>query len=123
MLGRRVVGRARVALLSVLVAGAISGASASSAEAWYAGNVYVVVSNGHCVGGGRIVFMQAAVDVMWSGGDWGDNILYPRVRIGDTNTINVRALCDRAWYQGPDYWINVVGRTFRPTYNGQTIWL
>ena len=115
--------RLRLALLCVLVAGAVSSVSATSAEPWYAGNVYLVVTNGNCVGGGNVIFIQGAVDYMWSGGDWGDNIIYPRVRIGDTNTFNGRAFCTRPWYRGGGYWINVVGRTFRPSYNGQTIWM
>jgi hypothetical protein len=62
------------------------------------------------------------VDNAWLGGDWGDNIVYPRVRVLDTNTFNARAYCDRPWYQGPGYWIDVVWKQFRPTANGQTLW-
>lgn len=115
--------RAYLTVVAVLVAGALLGSTASVAQAWYPGNVYLVVSNAHCFAGGSIVYMQGAVDTMWTGGDWGDNILYPRVRIGDTNQYNGYAYCSRPWYQGGTYRIYVLGRFFRPSYNGQTIWL
>ncbi len=108
-----------VAVLAVLAVGAFG---ASSASAAYYGNAYIVVGNWNCPGGGGVTGIFGAVDWAWSGGDWGDNIIYPRVRVGDTNTFNGRAYCNRPWWRGGGYWVNVVGRQFRPTAHNQTFW-
>jgi len=70
-----------------------------------------------------VVYVGGAVDNTWTGGDTGDNIIYPRVRIGVTNIFNGRAFCDRPWYDPRgDYWINVIWWQFKPTGNRQTFW-
>jgi hypothetical protein len=92
------------------------------ASAYPYGNVYLVVGNWNCVGGGKVTGVFGAVDQVWTGGDWGNNIIYPRVDLNRTNTFNGRAYCDRPWYQGPDYWINVTWWRFYPTRTGQTFW-
>jgi len=107
---------------TVLALTAAFGVTAAPASAWYYGNSYIVVGNWNCVGGGKVIGIFGAVDQTWTGGDWGDNIIYPRVRVGLVNTFNGRAYCDRPWYQGPDYWINVTWKQFRPTANRQTFW-
>lgn len=108
--------------LTLLSGAAVTVAAAPPAHAWYPGNAYLVVGNWNCVGGGKVTGVFGSVDNMWSGGDWGDNIIYPRVRIGAQNTFNGRAYCSRAWYKGGDYWINVTWWRFTPTANNQTFW-
>jgi hypothetical protein len=119
----RIRKRLVAALAGVGMAAALSVASAPPAHAWYRGQSWIVVSNANCVGGGKIIGVWGAVDNMWSGGDWGDNVLYVTSRIGDVNTFNGRAFCDRPWYDPRgDYYINVVWKQFRPTANNQTFW-
>ncbi len=115
--------RLRNLLVALAAACVLLAASAASASAWWYGNAYVVVGNWNCVGGGHVTGIFGAVDNAWSGGDWGDNVVYPRVRIGATNTFNARAYCDRPWWDPRgDYWVNVVWKTFTPTANRQTFW-
>jgi hypothetical protein len=85
-------------------------------------NVWIVVDNRNCVGGGTVIGVWGAVDWVWSGGDWGDNVLYPRAELYRTNTFSGRAYCQRPWYRGGDYWINVTWKQFYPTRSGQTFW-
>jgi hypothetical protein len=114
--------RLKPAVVATIVAAGLVGAGASPASASYYGNAYLVVGNWNCIGGGSVVGVGGAVDNVWSGGDWGDNIIYPRVRVGDTNTFNGWAYCSRPWWRGGDYRINVIWKQFRPTGNNQTFW-
>lgn len=111
-----------VGLLGLLTAGAVLFGAASPAHAWYRGNAYLVIGNWNCVGGGSVTAVYGAVDNIWSGGDAGDNIIWPTVRVGDTNTFNGRAYCSRPWYRGGPYWVNIVWKQFRPTASNQTFW-
>jgi hypothetical protein len=97
-------------------------ATAPPAQAWYAGNAWIIVGNWNCVGGGTVTGVWGAVDDFWSGGDSGDNIVYVRVRIYNNNTFNGRAFCSRPWWRGGSYWINVVWKQFYPTGNNQNFW-
>jgi hypothetical protein len=111
-----------LAATAVAVA-AVMGVTAQSASASYVGHAYIVVSNANCVGGGQVTGIFGAVDTVWSGGDWGDNIIYPAVRIGASNTFNARAYCDRPWWDPRgDYWVNIIWKVFTPSYNNQTFW-
>lgn len=117
--------RHRLALLlsTIALLGGGGLVTASTASAAPYGNVYLVVSNANCVGGGTVIYVGGAVDNVWSGGDWGDNVIYPRVDLNRTNTFNGRAYCDRPWWDARgDYWINVVWKQFYPTRTGQTFW-
>ena len=115
---RRLLGSGIAALLGL--AGPVM--ITSSAEAAYVGNAYLVVTNGNCVGGGTVTGIFGAVGNVWSGGDSGDNIIYPRVRVGESNQFNGRAFCSRPSYRGGSYWINVVGKDFTPSRNAQTFY-
>lgn len=119
-------GRLRRALLSAAVAFSVAGSglavAASEAEAWYYGRAYLVVNNWRCVGGGTVTAIYGAVDNAWTGGDAGDNIIWPRVRVGDLNTFNGWAQCSRPWWRGGPYRINVAWWQFRPSWNNQTFW-
>lgn len=111
-----------IACASVLLAISSIVVTASPAQAWYAGRAWVIVGNWNCVGGGTVTGVFGAVDDMWSGGDWGDNVVYPRVRINGSNVFNARAFCSRPWYKGGSYWINVAWKQFYPTANNQNFW-
>lgn len=117
---RLIAGAAFAALLLVGLA-APPQASAATAN----GNAYLVVNNWRCVGGGKVTGIwldNSAVSYTRALGDWGDNIVYLPVRLNTTNTLNGRAYCDRPWYKGPDYYINITWWQIRPTANKQTFW-
>ncbi len=74
--------------------------SAAPASAYTAGNVWVNFSNTMCTGGGYVYGIYWAVDNFSSGpaeGDWGDNRIYPRVRVGSGsyNTLSFTIKCKR----------------------------
>lgn len=105
-----------------LAAGALAVTAAPSQAAGNA-NAWLNFSNSYCVGGGTMTGVFGAVDGVWSGGDWGDRVLYPRVQTGRTNTFNGRAYCDRPWYDPRgDYWVNIIWKEFYPTANGQAFY-
>ncbi len=114
----------RASVLSVVLFATASSAMVPTASAAEPGNAnsYLVVNNWRCVGGGRVTGVFGAVDRTSAYGDWGDNIIYPRVVKGVTNQFNGRAYCDRPWYRGGGYWINVILWNFKPTASGQTFW-
>ena len=62
------------------------------------GNVWVNFSNSMCTGGGYVNGIYWAVDNVSSGpatGDWGDNVIYPTVRIGARSTLSFTLFCKR----------------------------
>lgn len=73
---------------------------AGSAGAWTAGNVWVNFAPTNCPTGGSVVGIVWAVDNYSSGpagGDWGDNVIYPRVRVGSGayNTLTYEVRCKK----------------------------
>ena len=84
-----------VSALALLVGTA---APASAAN----GNVWINFSSTMCTGGGSVVGIHWAVDNVSSGpagGDWGDNIIYPTVRIGAKSTLSFTLMCKKwGWY-------------------------
>jgi hypothetical protein len=103
----------------------LAGTTLTAAPANAAGNanVWLNFSNSYCVGGGTMTGVFGAVDNVWSGGDWGDRVLYPRAQLYRTNTFNGRAYCDRPWYDPRgDYWVNIIWKEFYPTRNGQAFY-
>ena len=117
-MGQRV---ALYALGPILAASALF-VSAQPAQAANA-NVWLNFSNGYCVGGGTMTGVFGAVDGVWTGGDWGDRVLYPVAALGRTNTFNGRAYCDRPWYDPRgDYWVNIIWKEFYPTRAGQAFY-
>lgn len=115
-----------VATAFLAIAG-VAGLS-SPAQAAPVGNVYVSFPTwlANCPGGGSVTGINAAVGNLWvtpAGGDWGDDLVYPRVNLNANNTISAQNFCARPWWQGGGYWAPAVSVTFRPTRNGQTFWV
>jgi hypothetical protein len=98
MPGRRLTRMVRAVVLVALLASGLSLSSAAPASAWSHGNVWINFSSGMCTGGGQVVGIHWAVDNVSSGpagGDWGDNVIYPTVRIGAQSTISFTLHCKR----------------------------
>lgn len=78
------------------------GVSAQPASAWTGGKVWINFSSAMCSGGGSVVGVYWAVDGYSSGpanGDFGDNVIYPSVRIGASNTLSFQLVCKKwGWY-------------------------
>ncbi|MFI6101388.1 hypothetical protein ACIA8G_38070 [Lentzea sp. NPDC051213] len=78
--------------------------AAAPAQAWTGGNVWVNFGSWNCPAGGSVVGVYWAVDAYSSGpaeGDWGDNVIYPRVRVGSGsyNTLSYQVMCKKwGWY-------------------------
>lgn len=89
---------------SVLAAMVVIGVMAISAPAANAANANVWINFGswNCPSGGSVVGVYWAVDNVSSGpagGDWGDNVIYPTVRIGAWSTISYQLQCKKwGWY-------------------------
>jgi hypothetical protein len=104
--------------------------AAASSQASY-GNVYVSFPTwlGNCPGGGSVVDINASNSNVWStpaGGDWGDDLIYPRVVMfvgAPYNQISAQNLCSRPWYRGGNYWAPAVSAGISPSRNGQTFWI
>ncbi len=124
MKGARLI--AAVAAISIVAA--FTALAAPSASAAYAGNVWVIYQNNrtNCPGGGNVVGISAAVGDIWTtggGGDWGDNIIYPRVLIGAWNVISAQVWCKLPWYQGSRIYPGTPSQhTFYASYPGQNLW-
>jgi len=77
---------------------------ASPAHAWTGGNVWINFGSWNCPSGGSVDGVYWAVDTYSSGpagGDWGDNVIYPPVRVGSGsyNTISYQLFCRKwGWY-------------------------
>lgn len=92
------------------------------------GNVYVSFPTwlANCPGGGSVTGIYAANGNIWStpaGGDWGDDLIYPRVQMYANNQISAQNYCNRPWYDGGSYWGPAVSVTIYPTRGGQTFWV
>jgi hypothetical protein len=113
--------RGSLAVLGACIAlAAVTAGPASAAT----GHVWVIYNNSHCVAGGNVTGIYAAVDNVWATpptGDWGDNVIYPAVQFGRTNTISAHLVCSRPWYRGGSYGLDVQN-AFYPTANGQNFW-
>jgi hypothetical protein len=101
---------------------------AQPAQAYPYSNVYVSFPTwlANCPSGGNVIGINAAVGNIWvtpAGGDWGDDLVYPKVELYANNTISAQNYCDRPWYQGGGYWAPAVQVTFYPTRTGQTFWV
>ncbi|MFF3938168.1 hypothetical protein [Streptomyces phaeofaciens] len=97
--------RARLWAAGTLMAAGAVGLAAAPASAWTGGNVWVNFGSWNCPAGGSVVGVYWAVDAYSSGpatGDWGDNVIYPRVRVGSGsyNTLSYQVVCKKwGWYQ------------------------
>lgn len=86
------------ALAAALVLGVtgVTGASAATADAARTGNVWVKFGPQNCPAGGKVIGIVWAVDMVSvgpPGGDWGDRVIYPTVRIGAPSTLTYRLRC------------------------------
>ncbi|MDA5282328.1 hypothetical protein ACWGHM_02470 [Streptomyces sp. NPDC054904] len=96
--------KSRSVLVGSLMAMGVVGLSAAPASAWTGGNVWVNFGSWNCPGGGSVVGVYWGVDAYSSGpagGDWGDNVIYPRVRVGSGayNTLSYQVMCKKwGWY-------------------------
>jgi hypothetical protein len=98
MLKRRT--RLSALLASVVLALTMLAASAQSASAYTYGNVWINFAPSLCPHGGSVVRIYWSVDSVSSGpsnGDRGDNVIYPRVRVGSGsyNTLSFKLWCKR----------------------------
>jgi len=117
--GRRLIS----GVTGLLLAASALFVQAEPAHAAYYGNAWINIGSWNCYGGGKVMGVWGAVDGIWSGGDYGDNVLYVKARVGASNVFNARIYCDRPWYDPRgDYWSNVVWKTFTPAYNNQGFW-
>ncbi|MET0601164.1 MAG: hypothetical protein ABW167_04170 [Baekduia sp.] len=110
-----------LALIACLVVGALA-ATAGSASAWSRGNVWVNFGPWNCPSGGSVVGVYWANDVLSvgpPGGDWGDRVIYPSVRIGAANTISYQLMCKKWFYT---YRGVVSQRSITPSRSGQSYW-
>lgn len=91
-------------LWSLIVAAVLSGilslSLASPASAWTRGNVWINFAPTNCPAGGSVVGIYWVVDnfsVGPAGGDWGDNVIYPSVRVGtgSYNTLSYELRCKK----------------------------
>jgi hypothetical protein len=78
-------------------------ATAIPAHAWTRGNVWVNFGTWNCPSGGNVVGVYWAVDNYSSGpaqGDWGDNVIYPSVRVGSgaSNVLSYQLMCKKWGY-------------------------
>lgn len=125
--------RGIVAMLAVMGAfSALGSIGAAPSQAASYGNAYVSFPTwlGNCPGGGSVTGIYGANSNIWStpaGGDWGDDLIYPRVAMflgAPYNQISAQVFCSRPWYQGGGgYWGAAVSAGIRPTRNGQTFWI
>lgn len=89
---------------AVAIAFGLVAVSSSPALAWTRGNVWVNFGSWNCPAGGSVVGVYWAVDAYSSGpatGDWGDNVIYPTVRVGSGayNTLSYQLMCKKwGWY-------------------------
>lgn len=89
------------------------------------GNVWVSFPTwlGNCPSGGSVTVIQGHVGNLWSTAwDAGDDLVYPRVNLNQTNTMVANVRCDRALNRGGPYW-TPVSWNFHPTRGGQTWWM
>jgi hypothetical protein len=119
--------RAVVAALAVATAGVGALAlTASAAQAYPYSNVYVSFPTwlGNCPGGGSVTGIFGANGNIWStAGDWGDDLIYPRVNLNANNAVSAKVFCSRPLWRGGNYWGPAVSANIRPTRGGQTFWI
>jgi hypothetical protein len=121
---------ARTLILSIAAAvtATFSLLTAMPAQAYPYSNVYVSLPTwlGNCPGGGSVTGIWAANGDLWStpaAGDWGDDLVYPKVNLYASNQISAQPFCNRPWYKGGSYYGPAVTATIYPTRQGQTFWI
>ncbi len=65
-------------------------------------------------------YLEVAIIDTWSGGDYGDDLVYGKVALGEYQTVVAQGLC----YNGnKSYWGPASSQTIHATRSGQTWWL
>jgi hypothetical protein len=96
--------RSFLILVTVAVTAVSLMAITPTASAWSQGNVWVNFGSWNCPSGGSVVGIYWAVDAYSSGpagGDWGDSVIYPSVRVGSGayNVLSYQLSCKKwGWY-------------------------
>lgn len=98
----------RLSMLALLFALSFSFAPAvgQPAEAATYKWVYIVMPRwqGNCAAGGNVTAIQASVGGIWSTNwDYGDDIVYGKVRIGANQQLSYNLYCNRGWMRGGYY--------------------
>jgi hypothetical protein len=92
-----------LSLVLVLLITLLVVAPTASSRSLSVGNVYVSYPTwmANCPGGGKVIGIHAANGMLWSTppqGDWGDDLIYPRVNLNARNPISAQLYCKRPWY-------------------------
>lgn len=86
--------------------------TASSAEAGSYKNVQVKVGDWWCGAGGKVASTNITMVPGVDPNSWGQNGRYSgwiEAPLNRRVTVAGAVLCDRPWYRGPDYWVEVAG--------------
>ena len=114
--------------IGALAATGLAVTAATPAQAALYSSIYVSFPTwlANCPNGGKVTVINAAVGDLWStppGGDWGDDLIYPKVNLYTYNEISAQNFCSRPWYDGGGYWAPAVSAAFYPTRGNQTFWI
>ena len=75
---------------------------------------------GNCPVGGSVKYLKVAIGATWSGGDYGDDLVYGEVTLGESQIVIAQGLC----YNGSrTYWGPAVAQNITPTRSNQTWWI
>jgi hypothetical protein len=118
--------RFRRVLVAAVLAMSFSGAGLAAttpAQAYPYVNIYVSMPTwaGNCPSGGSVAYAWAMIGNTWSGGDWGDDLIYGTANAYVSQELITKVTC-RWWWGGTypgaqtDHWIT-------PTRYGQTWWV
>ena len=115
---RQTVAAGCAALLLAAAAFAASAPAASAGTGWN----YISLPTwlGNCPYGGSVKYLSVTVGNTWSGGDWGDDLVYARVNLYQSQRVTARGLCNAAGWQ---YWGPWSYQTIYPTRQNQTWWV
>lgn len=75
---------------------------------------------GNCPAGGSVKYMQIMVGTTWSGGDWGDDLVYAEVMIDQWQPVVGEGLCVNG---SKSYWGPAFTQWIYPTRSNQTWWV
>lgn len=125
---RRPAKKLSLVLASLALAFGLLASTAPSAEAASYGWVYLSFPSwaGNCPNGGSPKGVYAAVDNLWSTparGDFGDDIVYAKVRLRANSTVTGKTYCERSWYRGGSYWGPASQQVIKATRSNQTWWV
>lgn len=108
-----------IAAFSVLC-GSVAGAPAASAASYGWNYISLPTWLGNCPGGGSVRYLQVMVGDTWSGGDYGDDLVYAKVRMNENQTVVAQGQCVSG---SRTYWGPASSNTIRPTRQNQTWWV